>query len=90
MGFSDIAKTPVSHGVEPHDLETGLGFRFSQPFPVVAAGHLYRASRLVLGSKHEIQTRPLLASSPPAPARRDKKVDFLFHFSALCTILLLF
>jgi hypothetical protein len=24
MGFSDIAKAPVSHGVEPHDLETGL------------------------------------------------------------------
>jgi hypothetical protein len=23
MGLSDIAKTPVSHGVEPHDLETG-------------------------------------------------------------------
>ena len=23
MGLSDIAKAPVSHGVEPHDLETG-------------------------------------------------------------------
>jgi Amidohydrolase len=24
MGLADIAKAPVSHGVEPHDLETGL------------------------------------------------------------------
>src|SRR5271157_2549476 len=27
MGLSDIAKAPVSHGVEPHDLETGHGPR---------------------------------------------------------------
>src|SRR5258708_18853374 len=27
MGLSDIAKTPVSHGVEPHDFETGPGLR---------------------------------------------------------------
>src|SRR5208337_4256813 len=27
MGLSDIAKAPVSHGVEPHDLETGSGLR---------------------------------------------------------------
>jgi hypothetical protein len=25
LGLSSIAKTPVSHGVEPHDLETGSG-----------------------------------------------------------------
>ena len=29
MGLSDIAKAPVSHGVEPHDLETGRAFRLS-------------------------------------------------------------
>src|SRR6516162_11894328 len=27
MGLSDIAKAPVSHGVEPHDLETGPDLR---------------------------------------------------------------
>src|ERR1700745_3208075 len=27
MGLSDIAKAPVSHGVEPHDLETGSSLR---------------------------------------------------------------
>src|SRR5580704_5353040 len=27
MGLSDIAKAPVSHGVEPHDLETGPRLR---------------------------------------------------------------
>src|SRR5208337_582312 len=27
MGLSDIAKAPVSHGVEPHDLETSPGLR---------------------------------------------------------------
>src|SRR5271166_4638382 len=27
MGLSDIAKAPVSHGVEPHDLETGPALR---------------------------------------------------------------
>src|SRR5208337_122875 len=27
MGFSSIANAPVSHGVEPHDLETDPGLR---------------------------------------------------------------
>src|SRR5580700_9370291 len=27
MGLSSIEKTPVSHGVEPHDLETGSSLR---------------------------------------------------------------
>ena len=30
MGFSSVAKTPVSHGVEPHDLETVGTFAFVQ------------------------------------------------------------
>src|SRR5271167_3179140 len=51
MGCSDIAKAPVSHGVEPHDLETGSGLRLGPAFPVRAARHLYRESGLVLGSR---------------------------------------
>jgi hypothetical protein len=33
MGLSDIAKAPLSHGVEPHDLETSSSLRSRrQPF----------------------------------------------------------
>src|SRR5208283_4147528 len=53
MGLSDIAKAPVSHGVEPHDLETGLELRvrsyLSRASPVPRRP--YRASGLVLGSE---------------------------------------
>src|SRR5271156_2009343 len=33
MGLSSIAKAPVSHGVEPHDLETGPGLRLQPSSP---------------------------------------------------------
>src|SRR5271165_39492 len=51
MGLSDIAKAPVSHGVEPHDLETGLSLRFRlQPSePPAGPRRGYRASGFVLG-----------------------------------------
>jgi hypothetical protein len=51
MGLSDIAKAPVSHGVEPHDLETGLSLRFRlQPSEAPAGPRRgYRASGFVLG-----------------------------------------
>src|ERR1700743_1343585 len=49
MGLSVIAKAPVSHGVEPHDLETGqtFAFLFSPWRAPPAARHPYRASGLV-------------------------------------------
>src|SRR5271166_3701140 len=48
MGLSDIAKAPVSHGVEPHDLETGpsLPVVLSRT-PSPLARRPYRASGLV-------------------------------------------
>src|SRR5208337_1042674 len=51
MGFSDIAKAPVSHGVEPHDLETGPGLRVGPRLSSSRATSRrpYRASGLVLG-----------------------------------------
>src|ERR1700751_5571415 len=36
MGWSGITKAPVSHGVEPHDLETGPSLRF-RPYPLTPA-----------------------------------------------------
>src|SRR5271166_2365635 len=48
MGLSDIAKAPVSHGVEPHDLETGPSLPVvltRTPSPL--ARRPYRASGLV-------------------------------------------
>src|SRR5208337_5165181 len=52
MGFSDIAKAPVSHGVEPHDLETGPGLRVGPRLSSSRATSRrpYRASGLVQGS----------------------------------------
>jgi hypothetical protein len=50
MGFSSIAKTPVSHGVEPHDLETVRTFAFvfsSLKLPASPRPN-YRASGFVL------------------------------------------
>ena len=49
---SDIAKAHVSHGVEPHDLETGRAFVFSltsRARPPLAR-RPYRASGLVHGT----------------------------------------
>jgi hypothetical protein len=39
LGLSIIAKTPVSHGVEPHDFETGQPRRitYSNPTNLAAA-----------------------------------------------------
>src|SRR5271165_7297676 len=50
MGWSDIAKPPVSHGVEPHDLETAPSPRVVLQFPPSSSRsrHPYRASGLVL------------------------------------------
>jgi len=50
MGFSSIAKTPVSHGVEPHDLETVRTFAFVFSSLKLSASHRrnYRASGFVL------------------------------------------
>jgi hypothetical protein len=52
MGFSSIAKTPVSHGVEPHDLETVRTFAFVFSSLKLSASHRrnYRASGFVLTS----------------------------------------
>jgi hypothetical protein len=52
MGFSSIAKTPVSHGVEPHDLETvgTFAFVFSSPKLPASPRRNYRASGFVLTS----------------------------------------
>src|SRR5208282_75161 len=52
MGLLGIAKAPVSHGVEPHDLETGPGLRVPpRPFaPPAVPSRRYRASGLVLTS----------------------------------------
>src|ERR1700733_9264420 len=49
MGFSSIAKTPVSHGVEPHDLETVRTFAFVFSSLKLSASHRrnYRASGFV-------------------------------------------
>ena len=52
--MSGIAKAPVSHEVEPHDSETGLGLHVGRPWPFDssrASRRPYRASGLVLGSK---------------------------------------
>src|SRR5580704_15993054 len=56
MGLPDIAKAPVSHGVEPHDLETGLSLRFRlQPSePPAGPRRSYRASGFVLGRKSTV------------------------------------
>src|ERR1700753_3379139 len=56
MGLSVIAKAPVSHGVEPHDLETGqtFAFLFSPWRAPPAARHPYRASGLVLAQIADI------------------------------------
>jgi hypothetical protein len=50
--LSDIAKAPVSHGVEPHDLATGPGLRvpLSAHRPPPRTRRPYRASGLVLTS----------------------------------------
>jgi len=52
MGFSSIAKTPVSHGVEPHDLETvrTFAFVFSSLKLPASPRRNYRASGFVLTS----------------------------------------
>src|SRR5271157_2896174 len=52
MGFSSIAKTPVSHGVEPHHLETVRTFAFffsPRKLPVPRRG--YHESGLVLAQR---------------------------------------
>src|SRR5271168_4039960 len=50
MGFSSIAKTPVSHGVEPHDLETvrTFAFVFSSLKLPASPRRNYRASGFVV------------------------------------------
>src|SRR5271166_6830512 len=69
MGFSDIAKAPVSHGVEPHDLETGPGLRVGPRLSSSRATSRrpYRASGLVLGRTFAV---PGPESRCPAPPRR--------------------
>src|SRR5580692_11828796 len=49
MGFSSIAKTSVSHGVDPHDLETvrTFAFVFSSPKLPASPRRNYRASGFV-------------------------------------------
>src|ERR1700722_6521680 len=56
MGFSSIAKTPVSHGVEPHDLETVRTFAFVFSSLKLSASHRrnYRASGFVLTSIRDV------------------------------------
>src|SRR5580704_13796112 len=56
MGLSDIAKAPVSHGVEPRDFETGPGLRvpLSAHRPPPRTHRSYRASGLVLTSTRDI------------------------------------
>src|SRR5271166_6579849 len=68
MGLSDIAKAPVSHGVEPHDLETGLRLRFRlQPSePSAGSPRLPRErfrSRVDLTRWPAVGERPLFALS---------------------------
>jgi len=50
MGLSDIAKAPVSHGVDPHDLETGPGprVRSGPSTSRVTSRRPYRASGFVV------------------------------------------
>src|SRR5271166_3383547 len=75
MGLSDIAKAPVSHGVEPHDLETGLSLRFRlQPSePPAGPRRGYRASGFVLGSnspvRQAVREGPLFAQTGRPPQR---------------------
>src|SRR5271166_6464933 len=60
MGLSDIAKAPVSHGVEPHDLETGPSLPVvltRTPSPL--ARRPYRASGLVQRRRANIADRGL-------------------------------
>src|ERR1700690_1320298 len=65
MGFSSIAKTPVSHGVEPHDLETvrTFAFVFSSLKLPASPRRNYRASGFALTSIPDVRSvlrpRPL-------------------------------
>src|SRR6516164_793087 len=57
MGLADIAKAPVSHGVEPHDLETGLRLSRSSSF-FRPSSRRYRASGFVQGREAGLKSAP--------------------------------
>jgi hypothetical protein len=81
MGFSSIAKTPVSHGVEPHDLETvrTFAFVFSSLKLPASPRRNYRASGFVLTSIRDMLKRLKRANSgrSPTPAANGSNRPFV-------------
>jgi hypothetical protein len=62
MGFSSIAKTPVSHGVEPHDLETVRTFAFVFSSLKLPASPRLNTTRAVSSSRRH-ETSPHVSNA---------------------------